>query len=213
MTNHRSPSRHTSPYVSGRRVRQLVATAAGGSVLAGTAQMARTKAVSDREDRYFRASNELPDVVERPLAAIMQFGSLGGGLATGGVVLVIRGRRAGIAVAGAALASWAAAKVVKSSVGRGRPGAHLTDVVVRGRPASGLGFPSGHTAVAVTTAAVASGHLGWEWSTALSAAAVVTGVARMYVGAHLPLDVIGGAGLGLAVGSAAALLTQPSTRS
>ena len=42
----------------------------------------------------------------------------------------------------------------------------------------------------------------------MSAAAITTGVARMYVGAHLPLDIVGGAGLGLAVGSAAALAGQ-----
>jgi undecaprenyl-diphosphatase len=33
----------------------------------------------------------------------------------------------------------------------------------------------------------------------LGGLAVAVGVARMYVGAHLPLDVIGGFGLGLAV--------------
>jgi undecaprenyl-diphosphatase len=190
------------------RTRRLLATAAGGTVLVATARLARAAEVSSREDRYFRASNDLPDAVERPLAAVMQFGSLAGGLATGGVLLAARGRRAGLTVAGAALASWAAAKVVKNQVGRGRPGAHLADVVVRGRPASGLGFPSGHTAVAVTTAVVASGHLGRGWSTTLAAAAITTGVARMYVGAHLPLDIAGGAGLGLAVGSAAAIVGQ-----
>jgi undecaprenyl-diphosphatase len=32
-------------------------------------------------------------------------------------------------------------------------------------------------------------------------------LARVYVGAHLPLDVVGGIGLGLAVGGAVRLLT------
>jgi undecaprenyl-diphosphatase len=41
---------------------------------------------------------------------------------------------------------------------------------------------------------------------ALALAATV-GVARIYVGAHLPLDVIGGAGLGLALGVSTALFS------
>jgi membrane-associated phospholipid phosphatase len=41
---------------------------------------------------------------------------------------------------------------------------------------------------------------------ALLAAVAVVFLARMYVGAHLPLDMVGGAGLGLAVGAAVRLL-------
>jgi membrane-associated phospholipid phosphatase len=187
----------------------VAATGAGGALLAATSRLARAELVSDREHGYFRASNELSDRIERPLASVMQFGSLGGGLATGGALYLWRGRTVGVGVAGAAFTSWALAKVVKARIGRGRPADHLDDVVIRGRPASGLGFPSGHTAVAVATATVASRQLGREWSAVLAAAALTTGVARMYVGAHLPLDVVGGAGLGLAVGSAVALVVQP----
>jgi membrane-associated phospholipid phosphatase len=43
------------------------------------------------------------------------------------------------------------------------------------------------------------------------AAPVLVALARMYVGAHLPLDVLGGAGLGLAVGGVTRLLLPPVT--
>jgi undecaprenyl-diphosphatase len=42
----------------------------------------------------------------------------------------------------------------------------------------------------------------------VAVAVPVVGLSRMYVGAHLPLDVAGGAGLGLAVEAAVALARQ-----
>ena len=45
---------------------------------------------------------------------------------------------------------------------------------------------------------------GWRWS--LAALSGFVPLARMYVGAHLPLDVVGGSALGLAIGSAVNLL-------
>jgi glycosyltransferase 2 family protein len=188
---------------SGRR---LVACVVGVGVLGASARAARHHVITPREDRYFRASNRLPDVVERPLATVMQFGSLAGSLALGAAFALAGRPRAAIAVSSAGAAAWGAAKLVKRQVGRGRPDAHLEGVTVRGRPQTGLGFPSGHTSVAVATVVVASRYVQWPSATLLTAAAATTGVARMYVGAHLPLDVAGGFGLGLTVGCFATLL-------
>jgi undecaprenyl-diphosphatase len=98
------------------------------------------------------------------------------------------------------------AKVVKGIVVRGRPDALLPDVVVRGAAAQGRGFVSGHAAVVAALLTVA-----WPWLNrpARIVCAVLAGLvclARMYVSAHLPLDVVGGAALGLAVGGAVRLL-------
>jgi membrane-associated phospholipid phosphatase len=78
--------------------------------------------------------------------------------------------------------------------------------VERGAEAHGLGLVSGHVAVATALTLVA-----WPWLPRWgrwAAAAAVTAVffTRMYVGAHLPLDMIGGAFLGLAVAGAVRLL-------
>ena len=95
---------------------------------------------------------------------------------------------------------------------RGRPDDLLDDVVVRGAAAHGLGFVSGHVAVAVAMATVAWPYLGRAGRAAVWALAVLVAVLRVYVGAHLPLDVGGGAGLGLAAGSAVNLVVERSRR-
>jgi len=86
---------------------------------------------------------------------------------------------------------------VKRIVGRGRPATLLTDLRVRGRGPSGGGFPSGHAAVATALAASAFARSRPAARLSLTGLAAIVGVARVYVGAHLPLDVLGGAALGV----------------
>ena len=91
--------------------------------------------------------------------------------------------------------------MVKRLFGRGRPADHIPDATIRGRPASGLGFPSGHAAVATALAVIGVPDLGPVGRVAVYSVAGLTAVARGHVGAHLPADVVGGVGMGLAVGA------------
>ena len=75
----------------------------------------------------------------------------------------------------------------------------------RGAQAAGLGYLSGHAAVSAALASAALPHLGRRGRTAVLLALPVVGAARMHVGAHLPLDVVGGAALGVAVDAVLAL--------
>src|SRR5262249_61132165 len=73
----------------------------------------------------------------------------------------------------------------------------------RGRPGSGP--PPAPAGVAAALAAAAFPCLRPPARTAVVAVAPTVGLSRIYVGAHLPLDVAGGAALGLMVDAAAAL--------
>ncbi len=181
--------------------RRPAIAAAGVAVVAWSACRARSRDVSPAEARVFRAFNDASDLVLPAAWSVMQLGSLGSVFARS-VAIGQRGDRGEavrVAVIGTAL--WGGVKLVKPLVGRGRPAAHLPDVHVRGAPQSGLGYPSGHAAVSLALALLGTTKPVWRPVDLTGAAA--TAAARMYVGAHLPLDIVGGASLGFVVGSLA----------
>jgi membrane-associated phospholipid phosphatase len=115
-----------------------------------------------------------------------------------------RRRDLGVRLALGGTAAWLLGKAVKPLGGRSRPRALVEDVRIRDRFGEDLGWVSGHAAVATTLALVARPELP-SWSPpVLGGVVAAVGFGRMYVGAHLPLDLVGGAGLGLMLGSVAA---------
>jgi membrane-associated phospholipid phosphatase len=190
------------------RFRSALGALAAVAVLIESARRARSQAVSPAEEHAFRVCNDAPDRLHAPAWIVMQSGSLGAvAVATG--ALAARRRPCASAVAAAVgSAVWLGAKVVKRCVGRGRPTDHLADVVVRGQLQTGLGYPSGHAAVALTLAMIIPRSRGRVARAVALALAAVTGGARMYVGAHLPLDVAGGLAVGVLAGRGGALLVD-----
>ncbi|MDY6850490.1 MAG: phosphatase PAP2 family protein [Thermodesulfobacteriota bacterium] len=107
------------------------------------------------------------------------------------------GARAFIALAASGLLT----QVLKHLVGRPRPRLWSQGVSHFGPSlTSGLdSFPSGHTATSMAAALVLSYYYPKSAPLFMFGAAFV-GVARLIGGSHFPLDVLGGAALGLAVG-------------
>jgi undecaprenyl-diphosphatase len=172
------------------------------ALIAFSAAEARVGELGSVERAAFEALNGLPDRAHLPVAAVMQAGSLAavGVVSAGTLALGRRSAAARIGFAGGS--AWLAAKGLKREVGRGRPAA-VGAARILGRPQTGLGFPSGHAAVAAAMASAASPDLGpWGRAGAWSLA-VGVGMARIYVGAHLPHDVVGGLALGALLGRTA----------
>ena len=197
-----------SPGVSGivRRPRDVVLVVVGTAVLVLAAQPVHPDSVSDVEEAVFSALNSttvLPFVVVWPF---MQLGNIV--VVPCAAVLAALYRRWRLAgellLAGAGV--YFLAKQVKGVWPRGRPAGLLSDVVIRGDAALGRGFVSGHAAVVTALVVVAWPWLNRTGRVVCASLAVAVCLARVYVGAHLPLDVVGGAALGLAVGGLVRLL-------
>jgi undecaprenyl-diphosphatase len=158
------------------------------------------------ESDVFYGINGLPGFIYPVLWAVMQAGNVIAALVAGGVALVFRKVRLAVDLVLAGGGAWLLAKLVKRIVDRGRPPQLLHDVIIRGAPSTGHGYVSGHAATAVALATVAFPYLGKRTRIVVAILAAIVAFARVYVGAHLPLDVVGGAAMGWAIGSLVHLL-------
>jgi membrane-associated phospholipid phosphatase len=160
------------------------------------------------EEAVFTRANDLPRAIGAPLEVSMHLGSsIGAGVL---VVVGLLAHKRRVAVAG--LLGWLLARtittVMKLAVDRPRPPRLIDDVILHQHlPADG-GFPSSHSATAAALAVAA----GWGWPSQripLAAGALAIGVARLHVGVHLPLDLLGGWAVGLLCGLLAVAVVHP----
>ena len=154
--------------------------------------------VGGLEEGVFRFLNDDLWLPYWPTWLLMQLGSVAVVPVVVVAALALRRRRLAVTAGVTGTLVYVMGKVVRHGVVRGRPARILEDVVIRGDPAVGTGYLSGHTGLAVAMAAAATPYLGWRGRAVVWTLAAFVGLARIHVGAHMPLDVVGGAGLGLA---------------
>ena len=147
--------------------------------------------------------NGAPDALGSVLYPVMQLGTLGGPLVVAAAILIFRRDLVlSSAVVLTGLVTWFAAKGVKRLVERGRPLTYLPDITVREGDGTGLGFISGHSAVAASAAIMAMVAIPRRWRPVAAVAVAIVGIARIVHGVHLPADVVGGWSFGVLLGLA-----------
>jgi undecaprenyl-diphosphatase len=180
----------------------------GVAAIAASLAPLRRDTVGPHEQRVFRAVNDLPDALHAPAWAVMQLGTVGAAPVAAAIAYIAGERRLAPRLLVGGVGTWAASKVVKRMAGRPRPFTLLPETKVRGREATGLGYPSGHAGVALALGIAAFPRLGRRGRSAVTVIVPTVGLTRMYVGAHLPLDVVSGAALGLALDAIVELASQ-----
>ena len=185
------------------RLRWLIVAGCAAAAFAATVIMAWDESVPRWELDLFEWINGWPSRLSGPSWPLMQLGMVVTTFVVGLVFYAWRRQlRPALLIAATGFGVWLVAKVVKEVVGRPRPGGLLTDVVYHldGGP-SGLGFVSGHAAVAFTLAVLLIPFVRRRWAALFLVLALLASTLRVYVGAHLPLDSIGGAAFGVMIGS------------
>ena len=137
-----------------------------------------------------------------------QLGNMLAALIAAFLLFILSYRTLAVEVILGTLALWLLVEIIKTLTDRARPFLALVETRVIGWREWGRSFPSGHTSQIFFLVTLLSHRfpLGAGGTIALYAVAVLVGFTRMYVGAHYPRDVIGGAVLGCIWGVLATLV-------
>ena len=181
-----------------------------GAVLFAAAAVVLKAGATGWDVSLFRILNEVPPAVASVLTPLSHLFRPAGivivvVLIAGFVVAWTRSVLPVAAGAVAAAVAWALANLAKAIADRPRPYQVVADAVLRQQPAHGTSFPSSHTAVTVAVVIALLPFLPRVLAGVAIAYAVLVGWSRVYLGVHYPLDVLAGAGIGMAVGGAVLL--------
>ena len=187
-----------------RRRTDVLVALAGLALFVPCALIASDGTVGPVELAVFHAINGLPEA----LSPVMQWVQWLGVLAVGPIVALgaalFRRWRLALACLLVTVEKLVFERIVWQLVERSRPGKTIADAIVRGdTPMTGASFVSGHVILVTGLAWVLTPYLRGAWRAIPWVVVGLVAFALVYLGAHAPLDVLGGFALGLVAGGIA----------
>ena len=161
------------------------------------AWQAKTGKLVGLESGIFLAIYKLPSWFTPVVYAMTLFGS---SLMFGLVIvllLVLRRRALALQIFITGSATYILFQLAKILIARDRPALLLADIHVRDPLVHGYGFPSGHTAMATAISLTLLPYLPGKWKWLVPVWIFGVAFSRVYLGAHAPLDIIGGLAIGI----------------
>lgn len=172
--------------------------AAAGTLVAflALAMLARQQLIIGPELEWFWQVHTWSDRLKTPMLFITQFGSVAMALVVIVWSLWRYGRLFALQLAVTSGMAYVLVSVAKWWVARPRPVEYLYGVVAR-TAETGMGFPSGHTAMATAISVFLAWRLGGWWRWAPFVWIPLVGISRIYLGVHMPFDIFGGVLVGV----------------
>jgi membrane-associated phospholipid phosphatase len=180
--------------VNNRRRWYIALFAASAVFLVVSAVLALSGLLADWERRVFEVINHafLPNWVAEQVAKPLSNAVWGMVILVTALLLVPKYRLLAWQYWVAAGSTYATVFVIEHLIDRARPiGLVGYDVVLRASQ-GGAGFPSGHVAVLTALVLTIWPWMSWPWRVLMCLFIVAEAWARIYLGMHAPLDIVGG---------------------
>lgn len=150
------------------------------------------------ESTWFHTVNSWSDSWYRFMVIVTFFGSTLWAPVPVLVAFLLRFYRLAWRMALSILTAYGFVFILKDLIGRERPLGLFQDAHARVAE-TGMGFPSGHATLITVVMLTLLPYMPWKWRWIVPLAIVLVALSRLYLGVHIPLDVIGGVALGTGV--------------